>query len=218
MTDRKRLKDAIKSVLKGKGADIMDYDVKPASENMAYLEGGNLQPFIDFAKAILKFSAGKQGNKDIATITGRGNFGYEIPEFEREPAPNVGSALIANGVKRGRKKKGGLVAEGLIAEGLVAEGMPKRIGLAYRGKGASASLPYSNLYGSSLVADGLVADGLVAEGFNYDKEGERKKGAPRGDKGEALRKFNAIVKELRNKDKSLTLPEARAKAKSMYRS
>jgi hypothetical protein len=210
MTDRKRLKEAIKSVLKGKGADISDYEVKPAVDNVSYIEGGNLQPFIDFAKAILNFSAGKQGKKDLDNLTGRGNFGYETPEFEE--MPHVGSALVANGMKRHNKKKGGLVAEGLVAEG-----MPKKIGLAYRGKGASASLPYSNLYGSSLVANGLVADGLVAEGFNYDKEGERKKGAPRGDKGAALRKFNAIVKELRSKDKSLSLPEARAKAKAMYR-
>lgn len=254
MSDRKRLKEAIKSVIRKemKGKGIIDYDVKPAVENVSYenLEGGATNPLVALAKFIYGLSSKKDRDNleapvhavDSRAYRGRGNFEYEIPEFDEDP--EVGSALVAHGIKdakvfydfgkalfdgvskakkgkgliaeglvaegmkRGRKKKGGLVAEGLVAEGMKKKGL---IGLAYRdpkGMGASASLPYSDLYGESLVANG----------YNYDKQGMRKKGAPRGDKGEALRKFNAIIKELRSKDPSMSLPEARAKAKAMYRS
>lgn len=228
MDDRKKLKEAIKTIIRKslvsdkKGKGVMKYDTNPVSSDvLSYTEGGflesldRLKPFFDiFTKYIVP-------NYDKPR-KGKGVMEYDIPPFDDDDyegglvaegmRKRKGKALVANGlVAEGMRKKGrSLVAEGLIAEGLVAEGMRKRKGKALVANGLiglaqqPAELPYTELYG---------------QGICYDRHGNKKeKGAPRGDKGAALKKFNDIVRQLRAKDSSMTLAEARSKAKTIYRS
>lgn len=225
MDDRKKLKEAIKTIIRKslvsgkKGKGVMDYYVEPASRDLSYTEGGflesldRLKPFFDiFTKYIVPNYDKPRKGKGLE---------YDIPPFDDDYEGGLvaegmrkrkGKALVANGliaeglIAEGMRKRKGkaLVANGLVAEGLIAEGMKKRKGRALIGLAQQpAELPYTELYG---------------QGFNYDKHGERKKGAPRGDKGKSLKKFNDIVRQLRAKDSSMTLAEARTKAKSIYRS
>lgn len=205
MSDRKRLKDAIKAVIKKEmaGRGVIENFVEPAPKNIRKElkvdpEGDFGFDIPEFDNEVMEGSAlMARGMKKMAKMDRFKDFSEAFKKALKGKGMEVDSDgnMIAEGMKKKRKKKGGLVAYGM--DGEVMEGC-----------GATASLPYKDLYGEA----------LSARGFNYDKKGERKKGAPRGDKGEALRKFNAIIRKLRDADSSLSLAEARSKAKTMYRS